>query len=167
MKLKNSRRLLCKIFEYESWDGPGGLKENLKEAKHPYPITVDWQAMALGRRKDGKLCVFGDKLGRMGDVDEQFVGDHYTWIRFVGSPTIWKFGNSTEMKHQIAFFDEHGMYDDMEDGDVFVLEPIGKARSKEYQEERRRKIESGEWEVKVRGPNPNPRKQPIHHFRPY
>lgn len=164
MKTKSIRMKLLKIFGYESWPD---FKKHLKEAKEPFPVTVDWRCMALARQIDGETCAFGERIGRMEDVDKCFVTEHFTYIRFDGSETIFRYNNSLEMRHQIKTLDATGMFDDMEEGEVFILEAVGVARSHEYAEDRRKKIKDGTWIVKPRGPNPNMRREPIHKFRPY
>jgi len=164
MKTSKLRRELIRIFGYTNWPQ---LNDHIKEATSPFPITVDWQCMALGRRLKGQVCAFGERIGRLPEVDKSYVTDFMTYIRFHGSDIIWRYKNPPDMVSHIKFFDEHGMFDDMEDGDTFILEPPGKARSRDYATARRRAIKEGTWIVEKRGPNPHMRRAPIHHFRPY
>jgi hypothetical protein len=164
MKTKQMKKELMRVFGFPSFDK---LKEYYKEATSPYPATVDWKCMAIGRRKNGQHCAFGEKIGRDPNVDACYVADHFTYIRFVGEEFIYRFVNPPDMVHQIRHFDEHGMFDNMEEGDSFILEPPGKARSRLYSIERREKIRAGLHIVKKRGPNINPRREPVHFFRPY
>jgi hypothetical protein len=164
MKTKHLRTELMRVFSYSTWPE---LRENLREATAPFPIKVDWRCMAVGRQKEGEHCAFGERIGRMAEIDRCFVTEHLTYVRFNASETIFRYTNSAEMIHQLKYFDLTGMFDDMEDGDEFILEPPGKARSHQYAKERREAIKSGEHTVKPRGPNPNMRREPVHHFRPY
>lgn len=163
---KRLREIMLHEFGYSDWKI---LRANIAEAMEPYPVTVDWECMAKGRKLEGRVCAFADRIRRNTGVDACFVSDNHTWIRFKGSPTIWKYRNSNEMREQIRFLDLHGLYDDMEDGDEFVLEPIGtnKARSTDYRNARRKAIKAGKHVVTPRGKNVNMRRDNQYHFRPY
>jgi hypothetical protein len=165
MKTRTLRLMLMKIFQCSTYRA---LRSRLQEATHPFPVTVDWRCMALGRKKDGRICAFGEVIGRMSIVLRCFVSECFTYIQFVGDDiTIYRYQNPKDMMHQLKFFDEHGMFDDMEDGDVFILEPVGLARSMDYAKRRRDAIAAGEHIVVPRGPNVNMRRTFLHHFRPY
>jgi|SRR6516162_67948 hypothetical protein len=163
MLTKNLRSKLMEVFGYESWRE---LRPNIKQAKHPFPYTMSWEAIARGKKRNGKECIHNWAITSHPDVDKSFVSEEYIFIRFHGSPVIWRYLTSTEAKNSLKDFDLTGE-SDLEEGDVFVAEPMTVARNPDYQNERRAAIRAGTWEVKVRGPNTNMRRGQPHHYRPF
>jgi hypothetical protein len=152
-------------FGYSKWSV---MRQHLEEAKEPFPITMSWQCIATGRKRNGNACIFEKATEQDDSVDKSYVSEHNTWIRFKGCPTIFKYLNPLEMQERIREFDLDG-HTDMEEGDKFILEPLGKmtARSSEYQKKRKEDIKAGLIIPKPRGPNVNKRRTVVHHFRPY
>jgi hypothetical protein len=163
MKTQSSRKVLMEVFDYADWRE---LKANLKDAQHPMPITLNWKCIAKGRRRDGRVCIFNERLKDDPAIDGSYVAEHFTYLRFSADPTIWRYCNSREMQNEIREFDLDG-HSDLEEGDSFVLEPMTTARSHQYATKRREGIRAGEWQVRPRGPNVNKRKWSQHHSRPF
>lgn len=166
MKTRSSRRELMKVFGFDTW---AELQENLREAQEPFPIALSFRCLVKGRRRLGYCCVFAEGIKENDSVDSAFVIEHYSYIRFKGSRTIWRYLNPDDMRSAIQEFDRDGIIGSLDDGDIFVLEPLAKnaARSLEYARQRRENIKNGKHIVKPRGPNPNMRRISVHHFRPY
>jgi hypothetical protein len=164
-KTNKCRQQLTETFGYEKWKD---LAKDIQEARAPFEITMSWKCIATGRKRDGRACIFEKAAEQDDSVDAAYVSEKNTWIRFKGCPTIFKYLNSLEMQERIREFDDDGQTD-MEEGDKFVLEPLAKmsARSSEYQRTRRELIKAGMHTPKVRGPNVNPRRTVVHHYRPY
>ena len=164
-KSNKCREQLIETFGYDKWKE---MVKDIEEARQPFEITMSWKCIATGRKRDGKACIFEKATEQDDSVDAAYVSEKNTWIRFKGCPTIFKYLNSLEMQERIREFDDDGQTD-MEEGDKFVLEPLAKmsARSSEYQAHRRALIKAGLHTPKVRGPNVNPRRTVVHHFRPY
>ena len=164
-RTRNLRKDLMSAFGYINWKE---LRANIKEASDPFEITMRWKCIAMGRRKDGKACIFEKAIEEDDSTDGSYVSEGNSWVRFKGSPTIWKYLNALDMQERIREFDLDG-HTDMTEDDKFTLEPLAKmsARSSEYQQRRRELIKAGLHVVKVRGPNVNERRTPVHHFRPY
>src|SRR5262252_1384495 len=97
MKTLEGRDELYRIFNTD-WEE---FKRVCKDAKAPFPIKVDWRCMALGRRTKGQVCAFGERVGRMDEVDRAFVTENFTYIRFKGSETVWRYYNPSDMRAQI------------------------------------------------------------------
>jgi hypothetical protein len=168
-KTNKCREQLKETFGYDKWNGPGGMTEDIKEAREAFEITMSWQCIATGRKRDGKACIFEKATEQDDTVDASYVSEKNTWIRFKGCPTIFKYLNSLEMQERIREFDDDG-HTDMEEGDKFTLEPLARmsARSSEYQKKRRALIAAGLHVPKPRGPNVNRgTRTVVHHFRPY
>ncbi len=166
MKTKGVRRILCEAFGFDTW---AEFRWCLIEAREPYPITLSWKCIALGRRKNPRLCIFDMALGEDTKIDAHCVFEHYSYIRFKGDECVFRYLNPSDMREEIHSLDAEGWVNSLEGGDSFILEPLAKtaARSQEYQTNRREAIRNGTHVVKPRGPNPEMRRQPIHHYRPY
>jgi hypothetical protein len=163
MKTNNSRQNLLKAFGIETWSEFQSL---LEEAKGPFPVTMSWKCIAKGKKRNGHACIVNEGIKENPATNASYVSEEFTYIRFDEDLRIWRFQNPLEMKHELREFDASGLTN-LEEGDVFVLEPVGLARSLAYAKKRREDIASGKHTVKPRGPNPNMRRQPKHHFRPY
>jgi hypothetical protein len=150
-------------FGYDNWSA---CRAVMKEAKHAYAGVMSYRAIAKGRKRDSSGCIYFEAVGEDPSVNAKAVFEQYSYVRFVGDETIWRYRNEAEMIAQIKLFDDLGETD-LDEGDTFVLEPMNTARSREYADKRRQAISDGKWDVKPRGPNPNMRRLSIHHNRPY
>jgi len=160
---KELRRELCRTFGHEMWTE---LREYLVEATKPYPVKFSWKCIAKGRSKKGSHCIVTEQGNEDPNTNGWYTTEFFTYIRFKGCDNIFRYKNPIELVNHIRYFDETLMTE-LEEGDEFILEPPGLARSHEYSNERRKAIKDGTWIVKPRGPNPNMRRTTVHHFRPF
>jgi hypothetical protein len=151
------------IFGFSSWPE---FKSWLKESTRPFPYTITWKAIAKGKKIKGGECIHAVAIKDDPAVDNACVFESYTYIKFKGSPYIFRYRTSTEARNDIQIFDITSQTD-MEQGDVFIAEPMSLARSRDYSNNRRAQIKAGAWIVNPRGPNTNMRRTQQHHYRPY
>jgi hypothetical protein len=163
MVTKGIKGLLCAVFGIATWPE---FKAILEEARYPYPIRLTWRCIAKGKSRSGRFCIANEGLKEDPKIETSYVAEHFTYIRFNGSATIWRYHNPKDMQEELRQFDLT-KETDLEEGHIFILEPIGKARSHKYAAQRRAAILAGEWEVTPRGPNPNKVKPIQHYFRPW
>ena len=165
MQTGKLHRELVKAFRFDTFRE---FRDVLVEAKEPFPISLTWKCIAKGRRGNPKLCIFQQELMTNAAIDMAFVIGEYSFIRFKGGEYIFRYRNPLEMQEAIRELDQYGT-SSLEEGDEFTLEPLASnaARSLEYHKARREAIKNGTHTVKPRGPNVNPRRTAVHHFRPY
>jgi hypothetical protein len=161
MKTKNFHR----DMELEFGKPWSELKATVREAKHPYPAKLSWRCIAKGKARNNRQCILAVGIKEDGNVTGALVAEEFSYVRFAGSETIWRYQNSADTKQELDVFDRLHITE-WEDGDTVILEPVGAARSREYSKSRRDAIKLGEHRVRPRGPN-TAKRESRHHFRPY
>src|SRR5882762_10171534 len=124
MKTKNLHAELLKAFQITDWKS---FERLVKEANHAYPVRMSWKCIAKGKARNGHECIVGAALQDDFNVTGHYVTEEFTYVRFKGSDIIYRYQNSSEMKEELAGFDELHVTE-WEDGDVVTLEPVGMAR---------------------------------------
>lgn len=160
---RSLRRELLRVFGYTSWQE---LRAQLEEPADPFPFTISWRCIAIGRQRDGRRCIYNEAILENPLIDKSYVAEDFTYLRLKENDTIYRYQNPPDMIKELKIFDASGLTD-LEEGIEFILQPVDRARSLLYSINRRAAIKNGTHTVKPRGPNSTPRRQPAIHYRPY